>query len=140
MKNIIIAILFLMTVGMCNTLIPSSIVNEIHRLENVKRHKIAYVSFSFDWPAIVEEYIFDENKDRYWWMKYKFNLYFQFLRLKETMENKDNNGAGCLIILVIISLIALGNMKDDHKKQTDELQDEIRQLRTELEHCRQKFG
>ena len=52
------------------------------------------------------------------------------------MENKDNNGAGCLIILVIISLIALGNMKDDHKKQTDELQDEIRQLRTELEYCR----
>ena len=76
MKNIIIAILFLMTVGMCNTLVPSSIVNEIHRLENVKRHKIANVSFSFDWPAIVEEYIFDENKDRYWWMKYKLNFYF----------------------------------------------------------------
>lgn len=52
------------------------------------------------------------------------------------MENKDNNGAGCLIILVIIILIALGNMKDDHKKQTDVLQDEIRQLRTELEHSR----
>lgn len=52
------------------------------------------------------------------------------------MENGNNNGAGCLIILVIIILIALGNMKDDHKKQTDELQDEIRQLRTELEHCR----
>lgn len=52
------------------------------------------------------------------------------------MENKDNNGAGCLIILVVIILIALGNMKDDHKKQTDELQDEIRQLRTELEHSR----
>ena len=41
------------------------------------------------------------------------------------MENKDNNGAGCLIILLIIILIALGNMKDDHKKQTDKLQDEI---------------
>ncbi len=52
------------------------------------------------------------------------------------MENGNNNGAGCLIILVIIILIALGNMKDDHKKQTDELQDEIRQLRTELEHNR----
>ena len=76
MKNIIIAILFLMTVGMCNTLIPSSIVNEIHRLESVKRHKIANVSFSFDWQAIVEDYIFDENKDKYWWMKYKLNFYF----------------------------------------------------------------
>lgn len=54
------------------------------------------------------------------------------------MENKDNNGTGCLIILLIIILFALGHMKDDHKKQTDELQDEIRQLRTELEHCRQK--
>ena len=52
------------------------------------------------------------------------------------MENKDNNGAGCLIILVIIILIALGNMKDDHKKQTDKLQDEIRQLKTELEYRR----
>lgn len=52
------------------------------------------------------------------------------------MDNGNNNGAGCLIILVIIILIALGNMKDDHKKQTDELQDEIRQLRTELEHSR----
>lgn len=52
------------------------------------------------------------------------------------MENKDNNGTGCLIILLIIILIALGNMKDDHKKQTDELQDEIRQLKTELEHSR----
>lgn len=52
------------------------------------------------------------------------------------MENGNNNGAGCLIILVVIILIALGNMKDDHKKQTDELQDEIRQLRTELEHSR----
>ena len=76
MKNIIIAILFLITIGMCNTLIPSSIVNEIHRLECVKRHKFAKVSFSFDWPAIVEEYIFDENKDKYWWMKYKLNFYF----------------------------------------------------------------
>ena len=76
MKNIIIAILFLMTFGMCNTLVPSSILNEIHRLENVKRHKIAIVSFSFDWQAIMEEYIFDENKDRYWWMKYKLNFYF----------------------------------------------------------------
>lgn len=76
MKNIIIAILFLMTFGMCNTLVPSSILNEIHRLENVKRHKIAIVSFPFDWPAIMEEYIFDENKDKYWWMKYKLNFYF----------------------------------------------------------------
>ena len=76
MKNIIIAILFLITIGMCNTLVPSSIVNEIHRLENVKRHKFAKVSFSFDWPAIVKEYVFDENKDKYWWMKYKLNFYF----------------------------------------------------------------
>ena len=76
MKNVIVATLFSMTVGMCNTLVPSSIVNEIHRLEKVKQHKIAKVSFSFDWPAIVKEYVFDENKDRYWWMKYKFNLYF----------------------------------------------------------------
>ena len=76
MKNIIITILFLITIGMCNTLVPSSIVNEIHRLESVKRYKIAYVSFSFDWLAIVEEYIFDENKDKYWWMQYKLNFYF----------------------------------------------------------------
>ena len=33
-------------------------------------------------------------------------------------------------------IIALGIMKADPKKQTDELQDEIRQLRTELEHSR----
>lgn len=52
------------------------------------------------------------------------------------MENKDNNGAGCLIILIVIILIALGNIKDDHKKQTDKLQDEIRQLKTELEYRR----
>ena len=52
------------------------------------------------------------------------------------MENGNNNGAGCLIILVIIILIALSNMKDDHKKQTDAMKDEIRQLRTELEHRR----
>lgn len=32
------------------------------------------------------------------------------------MENKNDNGAGCLIILAIIIIIALGNMKDDHKK------------------------
>lgn len=76
MKNVIVATLFSMTVGMCSTLVPSSIVNEIHRLEKVKQHKIAKVSFSFDWSAIVKEYVFDENKDRYWWMKYKFNLYF----------------------------------------------------------------
>ena len=52
------------------------------------------------------------------------------------MENKNDNGAGCLIILAIIILIVLGNMKDDHKKQTDAMQDEIRQLRTELEYHR----
>lgn len=52
------------------------------------------------------------------------------------MENGNGNGAGCLFILAIIIIIALGNMKDDNKKQTDELQDEIRQLRTELEHSR----
>lgn len=52
------------------------------------------------------------------------------------MENKNDNGSGCLIILLIIIIIALGHMKDDHKKQTDELQDEIRQLKTELEHSR----
>ena len=53
------------------------------------------------------------------------------------MENKnDNGGNGCLIILAIIILIALGNMKDDHKKETDTMQDEIRQLRTELERNR----
>lgn len=35
------------------------------------------------------------------------------------MENKnDNGGAGCLIILVIIILTALGNMKEENKKQT----------------------
>ena len=50
------------------------------------------------------------------------------------MKNKDKHGAGCLIILLTIILIALGHLKDDHKKQTDELQDEIRQPRTELEH------
>ena len=52
------------------------------------------------------------------------------------MENGNNNGAGCLIILVIIILVALSNMKDDHKKQTDAMQDEIRQLRNELEYRR----
>ena len=55
------------------------------------------------------------------------------------MENKnDDGGAGCLIILAIIILIVLGNMKDEHKKETDAMRDEIRQLRTELEHSRQK--
>lgn len=48
------------------------------------------------------------------------------------MENKDNNGSGCLIFLVIIILIALSNMKENHEKQTDALKDEIRELRTEL--------
>ena len=52
------------------------------------------------------------------------------------MENGNNNGAGCLFILAIIIIIALSNMKDDHKKQTEAMQDEIRQLRTELEHRR----
>ena len=52
------------------------------------------------------------------------------------MENKNDNGAGCLIILVIIILITLVNMKDEHKKETDAMQDEIRQLRTELEYHR----
>ena len=53
------------------------------------------------------------------------------------MENKnDNGGAGCLIILIIVILVALSNMKDEHKKQTDAMKDEIRQLRTELEHRR----
>ena len=53
------------------------------------------------------------------------------------MENKNDNGsAGCLIFLVIIILVALSNMKEDHKKQTDALQDEIRELRSELEYRR----
>lgn len=52
------------------------------------------------------------------------------------MENKNDGGAGCLIILVIIILIALSNMKEENKKQTDAMQDEIRQLRTELEYHR----
>ena len=52
------------------------------------------------------------------------------------MENKNDNGAGYLFILEIIIIIALGIMKDDYKKQTDAIQDEIRQLRTELEHSR----
>ena len=53
------------------------------------------------------------------------------------MENKnDDGGAGCLIILAIIILIVLGNMKDEHKKETDAMRDEIRQLRTELEYRR----
>lgn len=50
------------------------------------------------------------------------------------MENQDNGGAGCLIILVIIALIALSNMREANEKQTDALKDEIRQLRTELEY------
>lgn len=54
------------------------------------------------------------------------------------MENKNDNGSGYLFILAIIIIIALGIMKDDHKKQTDAIQDEIRQLRTELERNRQK--
>lgn len=52
------------------------------------------------------------------------------------MENKNDNGVGCLIILAIIILIALGNMKDEHEKQTDAMQDEIQRLRTELEYHR----
>lgn len=48
------------------------------------------------------------------------------------------NGYGCLIILAIIILIAISNMKKENKNQTDAMQDEIRQLRTELEHSRQK--
>ena len=52
------------------------------------------------------------------------------------MENKNDGGAGCLIILVIIILIAFSNMKEENKKQTDAMQDEIRQLRTELEYHR----
>ena len=37
------------------------------------------------------------------------------------MENKNyNGGAGCLRVLSIIILIALGNMKDEHKKETKE--------------------
>ena len=52
------------------------------------------------------------------------------------MENKNDNGTGYLFILVIIIIIALGIMKDDYKKQTDTIQNEIRQLRTELEHSR----
>lgn len=52
------------------------------------------------------------------------------------MENKNNGGAGCLIILIIVILVALSNMKEDHKKQTDAMQDEIRQLRNELEYRR----
>ena len=54
------------------------------------------------------------------------------------MENKNDDGTGYLFILAIIIIIALGIMKDDHKKQTDAIQDEVRQLRTELEHSRQK--
>lgn len=54
------------------------------------------------------------------------------------MENKNDDGTGYLFILAIIIIIALGIMKDDHKKQTDTIQDEVRQLRTELEHSRQK--
>ena len=52
------------------------------------------------------------------------------------MENKNNGGAGCLIILIIVILVALSNMKEDHKKQIDAMQDEIRQLRNELEYRR----
>lgn len=52
------------------------------------------------------------------------------------MENKNDNGSGCLIIIVVLILIALANMKEDNKKQTDALQDEIHQLRTEFEHSR----
>lgn len=50
------------------------------------------------------------------------------------MENKNDGGAGCLIILVIIILVALSNMKEENKKHTDELEYEIRQLRNELEY------
>lgn len=46
------------------------------------------------------------------------------------------NGSGCLIILAIIILIAIGNMRKDNTKQTDALKDEIRQLKTELEYRR----
>lgn len=46
------------------------------------------------------------------------------------------NGSGCLIILAIIILIAISNMKKENKNQTDAMQDEIRQLRTELEYRR----
>ena len=46
------------------------------------------------------------------------------------------NGSGCLIILAIIILIAIGNMRTDNTKQTDAMKDEIRQLKTELEYRR----
>ena len=52
------------------------------------------------------------------------------------MENKDNGGAGCLIILVLSILMTLVNMRESNEKQTDALKDEIRQLRTELEYRR----
>ena len=52
------------------------------------------------------------------------------------MENGNNNGIGYLFILAIIIIIALAIIKDEHKKQTDAIQDEIRQLRTELEQSR----
>ena len=48
------------------------------------------------------------------------------------MENKDNGGAGCLIILVIIILVALSNMKEENKKHTEELEYEFREWRNEL--------
>ena len=57
--------------------------------------------------------------------------------MEKTMENKnDNGGAGCLIILIIVILVALSNMKEENKKQTDAMKDEIRQLRNELEYRR----
>lgn len=53
------------------------------------------------------------------------------------MENKNGNGgAGCLLIIVIILLVALFNMKEENKKQTDAMKHEIRQLRNELEYRR----
>lgn len=55
------------------------------------------------------------------------------------MENKndDDGGVGCLNIIAIIILIALLDMMhDEYKEQTYAIQDEIRQLRTELEYCR----
>lgn len=50
------------------------------------------------------------------------------------MVNKNDNGSGCLIFLVIIILVALSNMKEENKNHIDELEYEIRQLRNELEY------
>lgn len=55
------------------------------------------------------------------------------------MVNKNDNGSGCLIFLVIIILVALSNMKEENKNHIDELEYEIDELEYEIRQLRNKL-